>query len=93
MRRPVGLEGPEGGHFQGTQTSRLLPEMSKLGTCFLAPFCRVCSCVWSGSVCERGHVHSYSVHPQSPSLPLGQAIPAAKKTHPETGWTLSRGHG
>lgn len=36
-------------------------------------------------MCERGHVHSYRVHSQSPSLPLGQAFPAAKKTLPETG--------
>lgn len=38
-----------------------------------------------------GHVHSCSVHSQSPSLPLGQAFPTARKTLPETGWTLSRG--
>ena len=42
-------------------------------------------CLWSGSTCERGHAHSHRVHSQSPSLPLGQAFPAAKKTLPEAG--------
>ena len=58
--RSAGLGGPEGGHVQGTQTRRLLPEMSESGTCLLAAFCRVCGAGARVSVGTR--IHAVSAH-------------------------------
>lgn len=95
MRRPVGLGGPEGGHFQGTQTSRLLPAMSEVGTCLLAPFCCVCSCAWRGSVCEwaRAFLQCPLTEPESaprPGLPHSQENSPGDWVDPLQGaWLIS----